>query len=48
MIYNKIVQNFIEQTEEINKTSLNNYNNINDVNECARMLDVACSCKKYI
>ena len=42
MIYNKIIQNFIKQTKEIDKTSSNNYNNINDVNEYARMLDVAC------
>ena len=44
MIYNKIIQNLVEQTEKINKTSLNNCNNANDVNECARMFDVACSC----
>ena len=43
MIYNKIAQNLIKQTREIDKTSSNNYNNVNDINECARMLDVACS-----
>ena len=44
MIYNKIIQNSVKQTKEIDKTSSNNYNNVNDVNECARMLDVVCSC----
>ena len=33
---------------KIDKTSLNNYNNVNDVNEYARMFDVACSYKKCI
>ena len=45
MTYSKIIQNFIEQTGEIDKTSSNNYNNINDVNECARMLNAACHIK---
>ena len=43
MIYNKVAQNFVKQTEKINKISSNNYNNVNNINECARMLDVACS-----
>ena len=46
MIYNKIVQNFVKQMKEINKTSLNNCNNVNDINECARMLNVVYSYKK--
>ena len=48
MTYNKIVQNSVKQTKEIDKTSSNNYSNVNDVNECVRMFDVACSCWKYI
>ena len=43
MTYNKIAQNSVKQTKKIDKTALNNYNNVNYVNECARMLDVACS-----
>ena len=44
MTYNKIIQNSVRQTKEIDRTSSNNCNNVNDVNEYARMLDVACSC----
>ena len=42
MIYNNIAQNFVKQTKEIDKTSLNNCNNVNNVNECVHMSNVAC------